>query len=70
MFTNHIFNIMNKPDLALHNLQWLICLKIKLNQTKQLRICVKTILNLGNKCWSLLVIIQSNNLITEIPAVV
>ena len=26
---------MNKPDLALNNLKWLMCLKTKPNQTKQ-----------------------------------
>ena len=39
MFTNHVHLIyMNKPDLALNNLQWLICHKTKLNQTKPKRI--------------------------------
>ena len=34
--TNHIYLIyINKPDLALNNLQWLICHKTKTNQTKQ-----------------------------------
>ena len=34
MFTNHIYLIyMYKPDLALINLQWLICHKTKQNQT-------------------------------------
>ena len=29
---------MNKPDLALNNLQWLICHKTKSNQTKSLKL--------------------------------
>ena len=34
MFTNHIYLIyINKPGLALNNLQWLICHKTKPNQT-------------------------------------
>ena len=36
MFTNHIYlTYMNKPDLALNNLQWLICHKAKPNQIKK-----------------------------------
>ena len=35
MLTNHIYSIyMNKQDLALNHLKWLICLKINTNQTK------------------------------------
>ena len=30
---------MNKPDLALNNLQWLICCKTKPNQTKPIQVC-------------------------------
>ena len=38
MFTNNINLIyMNKLDLALNNLQWLICHKTKSNQTKPIR---------------------------------
>ena len=33
MFTNHIYSMnMHKEDLALNNLQWLICHKTKLNK--------------------------------------
>ena len=35
MSTNHIYLIyMYKPDLALNNLEWLICHQTKSNQTK------------------------------------
>ena len=35
MFTNHMYLIyMYKEDVALNNLQWLICHKTKPNQTK------------------------------------
>ena len=34
MFINHVYLIyMNKPDLALNNLQWLICHETKLNHS-------------------------------------
>ena len=37
MFTNNIYLIFgNKPDLALNNLQWLICQKTKQNKTNRL----------------------------------
>ena len=39
MFTNHIdLKDINKPDLALNNLQWLICHKTQPNLTKQVSI--------------------------------
>ena len=37
MFTNHIYLIcMNKPDLALDNLQRLVCYKTKSNGEKRI----------------------------------
>ena len=41
MFRNQIFNIyICKKDLALNNLQWLICHKTKPNQTKVKEPCL------------------------------
>ena len=39
VFTNHIYSIfMNKEDLALNNLQWLICHKTKPNNIYECKI--------------------------------
>ena len=53
MFTNHINKIyMNKSDLALDNLQWLICHKTKPNQNPIYLIYIyKEDLALNNQQW-------------------
>ena len=43
MFTNHIYLIyMYKQDLALNNLQWMICYKTKSNQTATPTTCLRS----------------------------
>ena len=63
MFTNHIYLIyLSKQDLALNNLQWLICHKTQPNQTLYLINMYKKDLELNNLQWLIYHKTQSNQI--------